>query len=1181
MTNYQAMDDAPDYLHRGRRYDVVRLRDPSTPRMLVSKRLADGAEQEYAGALAGLRNEARILERLQGLPGCTQWVDFDASAKSLIVEDFEGVALEDSGLLGRVDLDQFLTLAAQLATVLAAIHGRGVIHKDINPANILVRTETLQLQIIDFDLATTIAEEHRGFDSLNHMLGTLAYLSPEQSGRMNRPVDYRTDLYALGASFYALATGSPPFRENDPAALIHAHLSRVPVPPRQGAPWLPASLEKLILTLLSKEPDHRYQSAAGLVHDLAVMQECVKRKKFLDDIPLKRGDAPLTLRPPRRLYGRDHELNRLIRALSDAIAGPSQALFVAGYSGIGKTSFIQEVYRPLTLHAGLFIGGKFNQLQRERPFSAPAQALRQLCHFWMAEDEHVLLRRRSQLVEGMENEISALFEVLPELSVLLGPQPTAPELGPIDSQARLRSLLVELIHRAASPGHPLVLFLDDLQWADQPSMDLIAALLQASNPGGLLFIGAYRDNEIDATHTLTHVLKLPTATGIPVPILALSSLSCDDTAQMIGDMLCMQTDTVSSLAAAVHRKTAGNPYFTFEFLKSLCRDGSLERNLNEEGWRWDLDKITASLSSENVVDFLTAKLVELDPAKQEVLSIAACLGNDLTLGGLELGAAIPVDELIELIRPALELGLLVTSSAMLFHQASRETKLRFCHDRMQQAAYQLQSEEQRALIHLLIARRYAAMNGESDNPFVAAEHYAHAVPLLADESERAQVSDLFLRAAIRARRAGSFAVAERFLRLGCSLLPVESWRAAPDAAYQLHAELHLALHCQARAAEADVVYRQLSDHAARPLQLIRPACLQLASLTTRTLFADAIALGCDLLRRLDQPVPLADLAASTERELDIFYRHVDNGALERLADSPELTDEYLLGVAIMMNRFLSMAFFIKPEIAYWLIMRLARLWLEHGYSPAMINCMVFSIVPTVALRGDYAAGGLAGRMAMNIGITRENGLETARARLLFCVFNFHWFESLEEGVANARLAFSELVRVAGLMEYAAFICYSLYVALVTQIETASLPQVREELVKATQFSDRMGNVLFEQILRTLRQWACALEGTTGDSGGFSSGEFDEETHFRQLAANPVALIHYHVYRAMTACLFRDSEALHRHVDAALGLASYIVTFYLSAVLSFLHSLSLIERLKCNDPQSKTHEPAISASANPD
>ncbi|MBK5965668.1 hypothetical protein CCR95_16650 [Thiocystis minor] len=901
-----------------------------------------------------------------------------------------------------------------------------------------------------------------------------------------------------------------------------------------------------------------------------------------DIVRLKDHDTSRLPRPPHRLYGRDRELTRLTIAFERFVDGGPQSYFVAGYSGVGKTALVNELQRRLPRTRGLFIRGKFEQFQRYRPFLAPTQALRQLCQWLLAEPEAERAQWRDRLLEGLGPDAGALFEILPELAALIGSQPPAPELGSLETQIRLRALLVALIRRIATPPHPLVLFLDDLQWADQPSLDLIGALLQDRTINGFLLLGAYRGNAVDADHPLSRLLRQPTAAGNPPPVLTLTDLTPDDLALMLADLLDMQPDAVRPLAAALHAKTGGNPFFTLEFIQALSRDGALRPAPEPGAWHWDTASIASRPASANVADFLAAGLTELEDATAETLVAVACLGNACTLDRLALATGATPAALAGQLRPALERGILIAPDA--------NVSLRFCHDRMQQAVHQLRDDAWRDRLHLAMARRFAQAGDAPAHRFSAAEHYAVAADLIVETAERSLVRALFLSAAQQVRQSGSFAAAERFLRLGIDLLAPDAWQRDPDETFALHAELHLVLYSLARHAEADETYRVLAARAPSPLQLVDSACVQIAHLSGRVLYWEALELGLALLARLGIAVPLADLdrslqkihetipdtfalfdipengsagysheGSTLERELEIFYRHVTAGALEQLPDCQDRADERMAACAKLMNAMVNAANATHVLLAGWLLLRTNRLWIERGYCAAAIFPMACSGIALVAFRGDFAIAERLLQIALAVGTTRERSRETARAAYIHANYIGHWLHPLEDHVAQAHHACGELLR-AGDLEYASLTFSASQSALLDTC--AHLADIETETEAALNFVRKVGHLHAEQSYLSFRQMIRALAGKTAGYGRFEDADFDEQTHQSATRSNPIALSYFHLYRALSACLFHDEQALAHHTKSVVGsLCMTIHCHYATALVNLLHSLAIIQQFR--------------------
>jgi len=869
-------------IYRGQRHRVFRVPISEHGPLIVKTRIEDSSagEQIYT-----LRNERRILELLQGIDGCPELIPQNDPKQGLKLKDFNGIALSQANVCGSPDLKFFLEFAECLANIISQIHGRGVIHKDINPSNILFRAHDRKLQVIDFDLATTFAEEHLEFVHHSHLLGTLASMSPELTGRMNRSVDSRADLYSLGATLYTLAVGVPPFDEPDALSLIHAHLARLPQPPLELAPWLPPCVSDLILTLLAKEPDERYQSAAGLAHDLGLLRLALAEGSPLHQVALRQHDHPLSLRPPSRLCGRVNELAALMDAFARVSMGGMRAVFVGGYSGVGKTSLVQEIHKPVTLSRGWFIGGKFEQLQQHRPFLAPIQSLRQMCQLLLAEPDSEIERYRLRILSAIGSSAAALFEIVPEFQALLGSQPAAPHLEPRESQARLRNLLVALIHQVAAPEHPLVLFLDDLQWADQPSLDFIRDLLDETALNGLLFIGAYRDNEIDELHPLSRFLREQVPPSCAATVMTLPNLTVGDIGALLAQMLRMPQTNVGALAKALYAKAGGNPFFTIELLNALFREGILRSNPQQASWVWDDAVIAAYATSANVVEFLGRNVrcpkAVLPPWWRPP---AWVLLVRLAFSRPPMGMA-PWGKSRRAWNPPLERGILVTQSALAL-QPTPMQRFRppvFCHDRMQTAPLPaFMTDARRSRLHLNIARRVSCIPvADPASPLRTAEHLM-PWPAAAWRSVRSGIffaQKLFLycrgpasqRPARSRRRRVSAAGHRTFCRKNLERRP-RTRRSAPA-----HARVaSRAFKANSRNDEADAVFfrscrptRQRSPVTAREL----PACVQISQFgQPERRYADAIT-SCPgpilLANKLGMRVPSREhLGANLGHEVD-------------------------------------------------------------------------------------------------------------------------------------------------------------------------------------------------------------------------------------------------------------------------------------------------------------------------
>ncbi|MEO0870108.1 MAG: AAA family ATPase, partial [Cyanobacteria bacterium J06642_11] len=493
---------------------------------------------------------------------------------------------------------------------LGDIHGANVIHKDINPGNIVFNPDTGQLRVIDFGLSSRMRQENTPLQPAHTLEGTLAYISPEQTGRVNRLVDYRSDIYSLGITFFELLTGRLPFTTTEPMALVHSHLAKMPPSITALRPEVPDFLVAIIMRMVAKNAEDRYQSAWGIQADLEKLQ-----RQPTVTLPIGEDDYPFQFRLPQTLYGREAELNQLLQRFDESCRGMSPGLIlVTGYSGVGKSSLVQELYQPITATQGHFAAGKFDQLQRVVPYAAIIKAFNGLLRQLLGDSQLEILR--SQLLTAVGNNGQVIIDVIPELELLIGPQPQVPTLGPTETQNRFSTVFQQFIRVLAGPDYPLVLFLDDLQWADSASLKLLQALLSDQQTQGLLVIGAYRNNEVSQTHPLMRTLAALEQDGISPTTLTLSPLGLHQISQLLADTLFQTPQSVGPLAQLVLTKTGGNPFFVNEFLKTLETERLIWFDIDQRQWQWDLNQIQRQDITDNVVVLMTNKLKKLSPDVQ-------------------------------------------------------------------------------------------------------------------------------------------------------------------------------------------------------------------------------------------------------------------------------------------------------------------------------------------------------------------------------------------------------------------------------------------------------------------------------------------------------------------------------------------------------------------------------------
>ena len=617
---------------------------------------------------------------------------------TLVLEDPGGEVL--AGLTGRQwEVAPFLRIAIGLAAALGRLHARGLIHKALRPANVLVSVATGQAWLTGFGVASRLPRERQAAEPAQVNASTLAYIAPEQTGRMNRSVDQRSDLYALGVTLYELLIGAVPFSASDPMEWMHCQVARQPLPPVERRRDLPPPISAIIMKLLAKTAEERYQTAAGVEYDLQRCLAAWERHRSIGDFPLGQSDTPDRLLIPEKLYGRGSATETLIASFDRVVAtGRPELVLVSGYAGIGKSSVVNDFHKSLVPPRGLFASSKFDQYKRDIPYATVAQAFQSLVRPLLSKPEAELRIWRDALRAALGPNGLLIVDLVPELKHIIGEQLPVPFLSPQDAQRRFHLVFRRFIGVFARPAHPLALFLDDLQWLDPATLEFIEDLLTQPDVGHLLLIGAYRDNEVTSSHPLKRKLDAIRKAGAAVHEIALAPLARESLTRLIADSIRSSPERTVSLASLVHEKTAGNPFFAIQFLSSLEEEGLLHFDHRQARWSWDLKRIHAKGYTDNVVDLMVGKLSRLPVETQKAMQLVACMGNSAEFALLELVSRDSNDDVQDRLLGAVRAGLIIRT----------DDSYRFIHDRVREAAYSLIAEDSRAEAHLRIGRLLAA-----------------------------------------------------------------------------------------------------------------------------------------------------------------------------------------------------------------------------------------------------------------------------------------------------------------------------------------------------------------------------------------------------------------------------------------------------------------------------------------
>jgi predicted ATPase/signal transduction histidine kinase/ActR/RegA family two-component response regulator len=919
-------------------YRAERERDQRSVVLKILKR-----EASTPGALARYRREHDVLQSLR-IPGVLQVLGLEMTqgVPMLVLEDYGAESLARLQHKQHFGLERVLVLASRIAEVLGELHERGLVHRDINPSNILLNPATGELKLADFGASVALPGDAGPPAGALGLEGTLAYMSPEQTGRVNRPVDHRTDFYSLGVTLYELCTGRLPFDTSDPLELVHSHLARQPVPVHERDPAIPAAVSDLIARLMAKTPAERYQSARGCAHDL---QECLRQLQIRGEIrrfPLGQNDHAERFQIPPTLYGREQELQALQAIFERARSRACELVLVTGAPGIGKSALVRALHAPLAAARARFIDGKYDQYRRNIPYSALSHAFGQLVGQLLAEPEAALAGWRTALRDALGPGGQVLVEVVPELAFLVGSQPPVPRLGPIETENRFSHAFQRFLEVVCSAEHPLVVFLDDLQWADAASLRLVKLMLTDRDVRHLLIIGAYRDGEVDTAHPLSMALDQLRADKIDIARVSLRPLAIEHVRQLLADTLQRSPADCAELAELVLAKTEGNPFFVNQFLRTLHQEQLLAFDRALPGWRWNLPAIQALGITDNVAELMIDRMQRLPAPSRRALELAACVGTSFDLGTLAILCEDVPAALHAYLVPAVEMGLIQLAAlpeTRPHHQDGAPGPspgvYGFAHDRVQQAAYALIPDGGKAAVHLRIARlleRALTPDERERRIFELAEHFDLGAALIDELPERLLAARVCLDAGRRARQAMAYETARRFLRTAMALMPDGGW----STHYELQRDLAVAtIEVAYLGADLDAVQglsRELLANARDLLDRVTVYDFQILFHISRNQMREALAITLDVLPQLGVELPRdPEAVPAYERGLrdELMLDEPGFTALEAL---PAITDEHRAAALRILTRAASASYLADPAVWKLLILTTAAYCKRHGHS---------------------------------------------------------------------------------------------------------------------------------------------------------------------------------------------------------------------------------------------------------
>ncbi len=985
--------------------------------------------------LVRFRNQYVITKNL-ALPTVVKSLALERYRQSyaLVMEDVGGISLADylkktaahhADHLTPLSLADFLRIGLQLSETLWGLHRCRVIHKDIKPANILIQPETLQIKLIDFSISSRLPKEAPGIENPNVLEGTLAYISPEQTGRMNRGIDYRTDFYSLGITFYELLTGELPFQSRDPMELVHCHIAKSAPLVHDKHSKIPFVLSEIVKKLIAKNAEERYQSGLGLKYDLENCLTQLQETGKIEDFEIGRQDVSDRFIIPDKLYGREAEVETLLQAfervsnppqtpLVNGEEGRSEMMLVSGFSGIGKTAVVNEVHKPIVRQRGDFIKGKFDQFNRNIPFSAFVQAFRDLMGQLLTEGETKIKQWKKKILDAVGENGQVIIEVIPELERIIGEQSPAVELSGTAAQNRFNLLFQKFTQVFTTAEHPLVIFLDDLQWADAASLKLMQLLM--ADTGYLFIIGAYRDNEVNPAHPLMLTLNEIEKRQATINTITLAPLSQKQVNKLVADTLKCTEKLAFPLSQLVDKKTQGNPFFTTQFLKSLHQEELIQFDFKLGCWQCDIAQVNQQALTDDVVAFMALQLEKLPSLTQNSLKLAACIGNQFDLATLAIISEQSEIETAASLWKALQEGfILPISDVYKFYQGEDQqgltienennnkqlAKYKFLHDRVQQAAYFLIPDNHKQITHYQIGKlllQQISPEVIEDRIFELVNQLNYGTALISQPKEREELAQLNLIACQKARAATAYQAAHEYATVGLKLLGTDAWQRQYEMTLSLY---NLATEVTFLVGDFEQMDRWIEaviHHAKTPLERVQVYQVRIQAMVARNQFLEAIAIGQSVFQMLGVNLPdnptLEDIRP-IKQEIDEL---IEGRAIESFLHLPPMTDPQQLAIMQNAARLTPVCYMTGSKLYFLIVALQVKLSIQFGNSPVSAYCYTGYAFQLRMLWGDMTKVTQFGQLGYQL--ASEPGAKNIRAAtaLLMGGYVGHWTTHLRDSL---------------------------------------------------------------------------------------------------------------------------------------------------------------------------------------
>ncbi|WP_321937382.1 AAA family ATPase [Paraburkholderia sp. J8-2] len=1138
-------------------YELEPLRDDSDFSLYRARKRSDPVS---VLARVATRADPVGVKRLEREYGLAALLDSSWAARPLafyrhreppmLVLDDDGGEPLDRSLGGPFELARLLRIAVNLAKVVGHVHRCGLVHKDIKPANVLVDSSG-NVRLTGFGIASQLPHEHQPPAPPEIVAGSFAYMAPEQTGRMNRSIDTRSDLYSFGVTLYEMLTGALPFNATDAMEWIHCHIARKPTPPRARRDAIPQVLEGIVLKLLAKAAEDRYQTAAGLEADLRTCLAAWEAQHRIDAFSLGQHDASDQLLIPEKLYGREAQIEALTTAFDRVVAsGSVELVLISGYPGIGKSSVVNELHRVLVPPRGLFASGKFDQYRRGIPYVPFAQAFQTLVRNLLSMREAEVEPWRCALMEALGPNGQLIVNLIPELALIIGEQPAAPTLPPQDAQNRFQIVFRKFLGVFARPEHPLALFIDDLQWVDTATLDLLAHLATHPEVKHVLLVGAYRDNEVDASHPFARTLESIARAEGKVQQIELTPLTQDSVTQLTAESLHCDSASAAALAQLVHEKSGGNPFFTIQFLTALADEGLLAFDPRAAKWGWELPRIRAKGYTENVADLMAAKLSRLPRAARDALGQLACLGNVAEVAALTWVQGGSEERMHADLWEAVRTGLVY-----------REANVyEFAHDRVQEAAYALIPDDQRAAAHLRIGRALVSRtppDAREDAIFDIVNHLNRGAALIAQEAEREQVVALNLVAGKRAMSSTAYVAARGYLAQGAALLSPEAWTQRYESTFELYLAFSECEYLVGDFAKADALADMMLASARSSLDRAKVYSLRIELYQLAGRYDESFAVALVALRGFEIRFPEndEDIQAAFQSALQDVRVNQAGRSIGQIVETPEATDPAIHAIINLLLQAMNCAFAARPAFYPLITLKAVNLSLQHGTTDNSSFAFGNYALMLVSLIGDIPTAVQVSEMSLKLNERFGNRQLNGKLLHLYGAHVNFWRRHIAANLPVLERATAECMDVGDYV-FAGNVAFN---AVWQSLESgAALEDVQAIADKYAALMRQSHNDAVYELIRVERQCVISLRGKTAKPFDLNDETFDETACFEAIVKSNFgcAIGVYRIIKVMLAYLAgRYVEALEA-VQRAQAVLSSVMALAIEPTFHFFHMLTL-------------------------